>query len=158
MMGGVLRSGCFAVMMSAVITVLTFGASPGFAQSTDVTVAKADHLHHDQCADLGNVPERARIRRNPLTDDPDAAVAGKKLFEQHCAECHGEAAEGGKGGKKGPSLRAVEVQNATPGTLFWVLTNGVVRRGMPVWSKLPEPQRWQIVRFLKTLRPGEPAQ
>ena len=38
-------------------------------------------------------------------------------------------------------------QQATPGTLFWILTNGVVRRGMPVWSKLPEPQRWQIVTY-----------
>lgn len=34
----------------------------------------------------------------------------------------------------------------------WILTNGVVRRGMPVWSKLPEPQRWQLVSFLKSLR------
>jgi|CZKR01.1.fsa_nt_gi hypothetical protein len=38
-----------------------------------------------------------------------------------------------------------------PGTLFWLLTNGVVRHGMPVWSKLPELQRWQLVRFIKSL-------
>ena len=79
-------------------------------------------------------------------------VAGAKLFDLHCAECHGEMAEGGR---KGPSLRADEVQQATPGTLFWILTNGVVRRGMPVWSKLPEPQRWQVVRYLKSLTPAE---
>src|SRR5579863_5860932 len=54
----------------------------------------------------------------------------------------GEAAEGSR---KAPSLLADPVQQATPGTLFWILTNGVVRRGMPVWSKLPEPERWQIV-------------
>jgi len=24
---------------------------------------------------------------------------------------------------------------------------------MPVWSKLPEPERWQIVAFLQSLRP-----
>ena len=34
---------------------------------------------------------------------------------------------------------------------FWILTNGVVRRGMPVWSKLPEPQRWQLVTYIKSL-------
>ena len=33
---------------------------------------------------------------------------------------------------------------------FWLLTNGVVRKKMPAWSKLPEPQRWQLVRFLKS--------
>jgi len=36
-------------------------------------------------------------------------------------------------------------------TLFWVLTNGVVRRGMPAWSKPPEPQRWQLVAYIKSL-------
>jgi hypothetical protein len=45
-----------------------------------------------------------------------------------------------------------EVQQATPGMLFWILTNGVVRRGMPVWSKLPEQERWQIVTFLESLK------
>ncbi len=58
-----------------------------------------------------------------------------------------------EGGKEGPSLRADEVQQATPGTLFWILTNGVVRRGMPVWSKLPEPQRWQLVSYIRSLTP-----
>jgi hypothetical protein len=47
---------------------------------------------------------------------------------------------------------------ASPGTLFWILTNGVVRRGMPVWSKLPEPQRWQIVTFVKSLTPSAAAE
>jgi mono/diheme cytochrome c family protein len=100
-------------------------------------------------AEIAKVPEKARARRNPFENDAEAIAAGSKLFAQHCAECHGNRAEGGK---KGPSLREHEVQRAAPGALFWVLTNGVVRRGMPVWSKLPEPERWQIVSFLKSLR------
>ena len=104
-------------------------------------------------AELGKAPEKARKRMNPLENDPEAIAAGRLLFEDHCAECHGDKAEGGK---KGPNLRAPEVQNATQGTLFWLLTNGVVRKGMPVWSKLPEPQRWQPVRYLKSLRVGQP--
>ncbi len=105
-------------------------------------------------AELAKAPKKDAARRNPLAADPDAVAAGGKLFAQHCAECHGETADGGK---KGPSLRADEVQQATPGTLFWLLTNGVVRRGMPVWSKLPEPQRWQLVSFIKSLTPQPPA-
>jgi mono/diheme cytochrome c family protein len=105
-------------------------------------------------AALAKAPQKAVTRRNPLESDPDAVVAGGKLFEIHCSECHGDMAEGGR---KAPSLVAEEVQQATPGTLFWVLTNGVVRRGMPVWSKLPEPQRWQIVRYLKSLGPPKVA-
>jgi mono/diheme cytochrome c family protein len=102
-------------------------------------------------AELGNAPQKAVARHNPLQSDPDAVAAGAKLFALHCAECHGEMAQGGK---KAPNLLAPEVQQATPGTLFWLLTNGVVRRGMPVWSKLPEPQRWQLVSFIKSLTPA----
>lgn len=80
-----------------------------------------------------------------------------KLFERHCAECHGD---NGDGSKRGPGLRSPDVWQAQPGALFWVLTNGIVRRGMPSWSKLPEPQRWQIVNFLQSIplspRPASP--
>lgn len=107
----------------------------------------------DIYAELGKAPEKARNRRNPLENDPEAVAAGRLLFEDHCVECHGNRAEGGK---KGPNLRAPEVQNAAPGTLFWLVTNGVVRKGMPVWSKLPEPQRWQLVRYLKSLGVAQP--
>lgn len=100
--------------------------------------------------ELRKVPEKARLRSNPTDRDPGSALAGKKLFGQHCAECHGLT---GGGGKKAPSLRVDEVEQAPPGALFWVLSNGVVRRGMPVWSKLPEPQRWNLVSYIKTLKP-----
>jgi len=103
-------------------------------------------------AELQKAPEKARNRGNPLQNDPDAVAAGAILFKQHCAECHGHSAEGSR---KAPSLLAPEVQSATPGTLFWLLTNGVVRKKMPVWSKLPEPQRWQLVSYIKSL--GGPA-
>lgn len=102
-------------------------------------------------AELASAPEKACARSNPFEHDPDAVAAGAKLFSLHCAECHGELA---LGTKKAPSLRAPEVQQATPGALFWLLTNGVVRRGMPVWSKLPEAQRWQLVSYIKSLAPA----
>jgi mono/diheme cytochrome c family protein len=102
-------------------------------------------------AELGKAPEKARAKRNPLAADPDAIAAGANLFDQHCAECHGYA---GEGSRKGPSLLKEPVQCATPGAVFWLLTNGVVRHGMPVWSKLPEPQRWQLVTYIKSLGPS----
>lgn len=113
--------------------------------------AQQQHVRTDESAAVifARVPAKARPKVNPLEKDADAIAAGKKLFEQHCAECHGEDAGGSN---RGPSLRVGEVQQATPGEVFWILTNGVVRRGMPAWSKLPEPQRWQITAFLGTLR------
>jgi mono/diheme cytochrome c family protein len=102
--------------------------------------------------ELEKAPAKYRAKANPLAKEKDAGAAGKVLFEEHCAECHGENA---LGTKKAPSLRAREVQEAPPGTLFWILTNGIVRKGMPVWSKLPEPQRWQLVTFVQSLGPVE---
>ena len=138
----------------SVMLEVAFIAMGVYATSTgseDSTPSDHDHLHHHHFSEFAKVPERARARRNPLQTDPEAIAGGRKLFAQHCAECHGETAEGGR---KAPNLRAEEVQSATPGALFWILTNGVIRRGMPVWSKLPEPQRWQIVSFIKSLPPS----
>ena len=93
--------------------------------------------------EIAQAPAKARAKRNPLESDPDAIAAGRVLFE-----CHGRSAEGAE---RGPSLRAQEIQTAEPGAIFWILSNGVVRRGMPDWSKLPEPQRWALVCFIKSL-------
>jgi mono/diheme cytochrome c family protein len=75
-----------------------------------------------------------------------ALRAGAKLYARECAECHGPKREGGK---KVPSLNQPEVYNATPGTLFWILRNGSLQRGMPSFAHLPEAQRWQIITFLR---------
>jgi len=124
-----------------------------FAQADSSKAKNAADSRFDY-SELAKAPDKARARQNPLASDDTAAAGGKKLFEQHCAECHGPS---GEGGKKAPSLLVPEVQDATPGTLFWVLTNGVVRRGMPVWSKLPEAQRWQLVSYLQTLKMDAPS-
>ena len=129
-----------AVLLAAVLLV-------GIA-AAQTTNSETQNPANSVYAELAKAPAKAAGRHNPLEADPEAAAAGAKLFELHCAECHGATADGGK---KGPSLRAQEVQQATPGTLFWLLTNGVVRKGMPVWSRLPEPQRWQLVSYIKSL-------
>ena len=120
-----------------------------FANLTLVLKAqKANSTKESVYTPLEKVPEKYKQTKNPLANDPEAVAAGRVLFEEHCEECHGKE---GIGGKKAPSLRAEEVQNAPPGAIFWILTNGVVRKKMPVWSKLPEPQRWQLVTYLKSL-------
>ena len=119
----------------------------GFAQNKNNSAGKTEPSPQTY-AELAKAPESVRGRQNPLEGDSTAVAAGRKLYELRCASCHGNTAEGGK---KAPSLRVAEVRTATPGMLFWLVTNGVVRRGMPVWSRLPEQQRWQIVSYLKSL-------
>lgn len=98
---------------------------------------------------LTRVPERDRVRHNPFGADRDAAAAGEKLFAEHCAECHGKDAMGGHGR---PALVSARVRHASDGELQWLLRNGSLRNGMPSWSSLPEPQRWQIICYLRGLQ------
>jgi mono/diheme cytochrome c family protein len=135
-----------AALAALCISAMLAGWSAVASQDVDKPVTSA--AKPSVYSEIEKAPEKARAKRNPFEQNPDAVAAGKNLFEQHCAECHGESA---LGGKKAPSLRAVQIQNAAPGAVFWILTNGVVRRGMPVWSKLPEPQRWQLVSYIKSL-------
>jgi mono/diheme cytochrome c family protein len=98
---------------------------------------------------LMSVPARDHQRTNPYQDQPDAIAAGRRIFLDHCAKCHGEDAEGTK---KRPPLTSHRVQQqATVGDLHWLLVNGNMKKGMPSWSKLPDPQIWQVITYVKSL-------
>ena len=94
-------------------------------------------------------PPRAKALRNPYEGQQRAQRAGAKLFARECAACHGPD---GLGMRKAPPLNQADVRNAPPGALLWVLRNGSLTRGMPSFAHLPEPQRWQIITYLKTLK------
>jgi mono/diheme cytochrome c family protein len=99
---------------------------------------------------MTEVPARDRQKVNPLRDQPQAVQAGRLLFADHCAQCHGDKAQGTK---KRPSLRTPRIQSeATEGELHWLLVKGNIRHGMPSWSKLPDQQLWQLVSYLRSLK------
>ena len=87
-------------------------------------------------------------KKNPYAGDADAAQAGKKMYNRYCSGCHGDSAPG-VGNNPGLTMAA---KHDSAGHLFDVITNGVVSKGMPAWSQLPEQQRWQIVTYLQTLK------
>lgn len=98
---------------------------------------------------LRHVPQNDHNRVNPLSGQPEAVAAGRKLFMDHCAKCHGET---GLGDGKHPSLRTARIQEqVTEGDIAWLLKNGNLAKGMPAWSGVPEPSRWQIIAFVKSL-------
>jgi mono/diheme cytochrome c family protein len=101
---------------------------------------------------VGGAPAGAAALRNPYDGDREATGAGRKLYTMHCASCHGER---GEGWGNAPSLMSDAVRRAPPGAVFWFLTNGDLRRGMPAWSRLSEPRRWQLVAFLDSLKSDE---
>ena len=102
----------------------------------------AAHEDHFQEA-----PASAAAMTNPYQGKSDAAAAGKKLYGQNCAQCHGANRQGIG---PAPALVSQSVKNAKPGELFWFITTGKVASGMPSWSALPKNQRWEIVTFLQS--------
>ena len=98
---------------------------------------------------LDKVPANDHGKSNPYQGKVDAVAAGRNLFEEHCSKCHGENAEGTT---KRPSLRTPRIrEEATAGDLHWLLINGNMKKGMPSWAKLPDPQIWQLISYLKSL-------
>jgi len=134
---------CPAIALAVTTFVLVLFAFSGAraGAQTDSTIQDSYY------SEITKAPAKVSAKQNSFENDPEAPRAGRKLYEQHCAECHGPS---GREKRKAPGLFVEQVRQAPPGALFWVITNGVVRRGMPVWSKLPEAQRWQIVTYLKS--------
>ena len=97
---------------------------------------------------LAKVPAKDRDGANPLPNDTAVIDSGSKIFARNCASCHGKDAQGT--GRR-PSLHTARVQTATDGELYWLLRNGSIAKGMPSWSRLPEVQRWELIRYLHSL-------
>jgi mono/diheme cytochrome c family protein len=93
-------------------------------------------------------PQSAVVRSNPLAQNAMAEGGGRKLFLRECSECHGQE---GSGRKRAADLLLPEVQKQSDGALFWKITNGNARHGMPSFSRLPELERWQLVLYLRQL-------
>jgi len=87
-------------------------------------------------------------------------AAGASLYRANCTVCHGTTGAGdGPGGRGLPrppaDLRAPHTAQHTAGDLFWWITHGIPRSGMPPFGgSLAEEQRWDVVNFLRALASG----
>ncbi len=101
-------------------------------------------------------PKTADNIKNPLANDANATKAGKKIFNQMCAVCHGNKGRGdgiaGMALKPRPSNFTLgKVQSQTDGALFWKLTQG--RVPMASYKKtLSETKRWQLVNYIRQFK------
>jgi putative heme-binding domain-containing protein len=98
--------------------------------------------------------------RNPLVGQPDAVLAGAKVFATSCSGCHGANGEGGRG----PNLtmgRAIRRLNDRG--MFATIRTGVPGTDMPP-TNLPDDDTWRLVAFVRNLSapanesklPGDP--
>jgi mono/diheme cytochrome c family protein len=87
---------------------------------------------------------------NPLSGDPDAIAAGRKLYNTWCSQCHGGKADGvSRFGKYAADLRKFSLGYTEFAT---VVVEGRTERRMPPWDGvLDGEQVSQIGAYLETL-------
>jgi putative copper resistance protein D len=96
-------------------------------------------------------------RRPSTAYTATSVAAGHALYREHCASCHGVS-----GGGDGPAarglprppadLRARHTADHTAGDLFWWLTHGIPKGGMPAFGdRLSEEQRWDLVNLVRAI-------
>lgn len=121
-----------AALLGAVL-VGSWGASEAFGQDTSPTGPGA-------------------VLDNPLARDAEAVRAGRGLYLDRCAVCHGQDA---KGSMAANLIRSRAVVRGSDAALFRVLRRGIPGTEMPPQADLGENEVWQIVSYLHSLaRPG----
>ena len=127
-----------AVLLFTTVLLVGMFQNAGYSQSNWQAPASADNI------------------KNPYKGNEKATLAGKKLFAQYCAICHGNKGKGD--GMAGMALKprpanftkdAVQLQ--TDGAIYWKMTEG--KAPMAAYKEtLTEEQRWQLVNFIRSLK------
>lgn len=108
------------------------------------------------------VSGHAPKQENPIQPTPAALTEGARLFEQHCAACHGGASPRLSPMRAKFSPPVPQIINRIPGDpdadLWWVTKHGIRMTAMPSWEGiLSDDQIWTVIAFVKhsgNLPPG----
>ncbi len=115
-----------------------------------VAVLFAALASHGQSKTFHNAPPQTARLKNPYDMHPPAE--GGQLYLRDCSSCHGQRAEGVA---NIPGLAKGPAQSAPDGEVFWFITHGDAKNGMPAWSSLSANERWGIVSYIKALGAGK---
>ena len=83
---------------------------------------------------------------NPFEGDPGALRAGRALYGNRCAECHGADAKG----LNGPDLTVLWARDIRDERVFQTIRSGVSGSVMPS-SPAPDQEIWAMVAYLKSV-------
>ena len=109
-----------------------------------------------------HAPASAKKLKNPLTATEENIEAGRALFNRNCASCHGEDGKAktdiAAAMKVKPTdLTGHEMHGITDGEIYWVITNGIKKSGMPALNAKTKPnERWQMALYVKHLMGEHP--
>jgi len=89
-----------------------------------------------------------------MTKDASVLALGKQVFGQNCAACHRADA----GGQIGPNLTDdYWLHGGALDQIHKTVTDGVLEKGMPPWSKVLKPNQLDaVVAYVYTLRGTNP--
>jgi mono/diheme cytochrome c family protein len=103
------------------------------------------------------VPDKDAKIANPVKSNAESIAAGKALYSQHCASCHGKKGLGD--GNKAAQLKTQpedmsqsKLQSQTDGALFYKINAG--RDDMPSFKKkIPDAEDvWSVINYVRTFK------
>jgi mono/diheme cytochrome c family protein len=101
------------------------------------------------------VPLEDKLRKNPLAASDADLIAAKPVYNEYCANCHGDSGKGDGSDAMmydpSPSdlTDAKHMNSLTDGDIYYQITEG--RKPMPSFrKKLTEDQRWQLVILVRS--------
>ncbi len=108
------------------------------------------------------IPNSQVLPENPMKADAASIARGQELYMINCKQCHGETGEG-----NGPiaaflttykpaNLTSPLVKAFTDGQIFMTISNGVPGRMPPLNENLTVSERWDVVNYVRTLKPAQP--
>ncbi|HVC00135.1 MAG TPA: cytochrome c [Candidatus Dormibacteraeota bacterium] len=109
-----------------------------------------------------SVGRRSPQRRNPLPADRQNLTVGLKVYEAHCAVCHGDLSHPRSVVGLGLYPPAPQFFDNAPdmpeSENFYIIRNGIRWTGMPSWNQvLSEEQIWKLTSFLAHIQHLPPA-
>jgi len=105
-------------------------------------------------AQLPNVIDSMASIPNPTPPDARSLRNGRINYQINCAVCHGPLGRGDGPattyGMAGINLTLDATKNRSDGYIFGMIRNG--RGLMPTYNRIEEPDRWDIVNYLRSLQ------
>jgi mono/diheme cytochrome c family protein len=109
----------------------------------------------------GGDPDAAKIK-NPVAATPESIAAGKKIYSEYCAGCHGTEAQGDvivsiteDRGLPPPPALADDTwdHGSSDGEIFTVLMQGVAPDYImgPWKGRLKDEELWNVINYLRSV-------
>lgn len=128
------------------------------------TVTLALFVASTLCAAAQQLPVPPRKSGNPdaaklvntVTASPESIAAGRRAYNQFCANCHGPSGRGdGSGASAGTTVAdltdAAWDYGSTDGEIFGVIHDGTGNEMGGYSERLKDPDIWNVVNYLRTL-------